>query len=85
MIKKTYYLSFLCVYCLPFAARQLPRRPLGTGQIAVSNSTIQVDYPNSLTFSCHVQNNTKITDIRLEYQVAPNEFCPGHERSSSNF
>jgi len=39
------------------------------GQIAVSNSTIQVDYPNSLTFSCHVQNNTNITDIRLEYQV----------------
>jgi hypothetical protein len=47
----------------------------GSGQIAVSNSTIKVDYPNNLTFSCHVQNNTKITDIRLEYQVTQMSFA----------
>ena len=47
----------------------------GQDQITVSNSTIQANYPNSLTFSCHVQSNADITDIRLEYQVEQMSFA----------
>ena len=44
-------------------------------QIVVTNSTIQANYPNSLTFSCRVQSNVNITDIRLEYQVEQMSFA----------
>src|SRR5271157_807452 len=47
----------------------------GQAQITVSNSTIQANYPSSLTFSCHVQSNADITDIRLEYQVEQMSFA----------
>jgi hypothetical protein len=39
------------------------------GQITVLNSSIQEDYPRSLSFSCEAQSNANITDIRLDYQV----------------
>jgi len=41
-----------------------------SSQITVSNSTVTVDYPLSLNFSCAVNDNVDITDIRLQYQVA---------------
>ena len=47
----------------------------GPGEISVYNSTIQADYPNSLSFSCQAQSNVKITDIRLEYQVEQTSFA----------
>src|SRR5271157_1961172 len=71
MLKKaTIFIVSLCLLFTIFGPAIAPVSAQGQNQIAVSNSTIQVDYPNSLTFSCHVQNNTNITDIRLEYQVA---------------
>ena len=76
MIKKVAILSVsLCLLLTVCGSAIAPVYAQGPGQIAVSNSTIQVDYPNSLTFSCHVQNNTNITDIRLEYQVAQMSFA----------
>ena len=45
------------------------------GQITVNNSTVQANYPNSLTFSCRAQSNVDITDIRLEYQVEQMSFA----------
>ena len=47
----------------------------GQDPITVNNSTVQADYPNSLTFSCHAQSNANITDIRLEYQVEQMSFA----------
>lgn len=70
MIKKVAILAVsLCLLLTVCGSAIAPVYAQTAGQIAVSNSTIQVDYPNSLTFSCHVQNNTNITDIRLEYQI----------------
>ncbi len=70
MIKKTVLLAVaLCLLLTICGPAVAPASAQGTSPIAVSNSTIQVDYPNSLTFACHAQDNTKITDIRLEYQV----------------
>ena len=39
------------------------------------SSAVKVDYPNSLTFSCHVQDNANVTDVRLEYQVQQMSFA----------
>jgi len=47
----------------------------GQNQITVSGSTIKADYPDSLTFSCQVQDTSNITDIRLEYQVQQMSFA----------
>jgi len=43
--------------------------------ITVGSSTVEVDYPNSLTFSCHVQDDTNVTDVRLEYKVQQMSFA----------
>jgi Peptidase MA superfamily len=76
MIKKVTILAVsLCMLLNVCGSAISPVYAQGSGQIAVSNSTVKVDYPNSLTFSCHVQNNTKITDIRLEYQVTQMSFA----------
>lgn len=45
------------------------------GQISVTNSTIQMDYPNNMNFSCQVTDSVTITSIRLEYQVALETFA----------
>jgi hypothetical protein len=45
------------------------------GQIKVSNSTVQPSYPLSLNFSCQVNDNVNITDIRLQYQVEQMSFA----------
>ena len=76
MVKKiSIFAVSLCLLLIVCGSAIAPVYAQGSGQIAVSNSTIKVDYPNSLTFSCHVQNNTKITDIRLEYQVTQMSFA----------
>ena len=49
------------------------------GQITVTNSTIQMDYPNNMNFSCQVADNVNITAIRLQYQVATNDLRPGYQ------
>ena len=75
MIKKTAILFVsLCLLFTVCGPAIAPVSAQGQNQIAVSNSTIQVDYPNSLTFSCHIQNNTNITDIRLLIYFSPNAF-----------
>ncbi|MGP8079400.1 MAG: peptidase MA family metallohydrolase [Dehalococcoidales bacterium] len=76
MLKKAaIFIVSLCLLFTVCGPAIAPVSAQGQGQIAVSNSTIQVDYPNSLTFSCHVQDNTNITDIRLEYQVDQMSFA----------
>jgi hypothetical protein len=54
-------------------------------QIAVSNSAIQIDYPGSITFSCHVQSSLNITDIRLEYQVEQMSFAQVTSEAKATF
>lgn len=39
------------------------------GQIAVSNSTAQMNFPLSLIFSAQIKSNTNVTDIRLRYRI----------------
>ena len=45
------------------------------GQITVSNSTIRMDYPNNMNFSCQVADNVNVTSIRLQYQVEQMSFA----------
>jgi hypothetical protein len=58
-----------------FSTGVLPVSAQGQGQISVNNSVITPNYPNTFTFSCHVQDNVNITDIRLEYQVQEMSFA----------
>jgi hypothetical protein len=57
----------------------------GQGQITVNNSVIQTDYPNTITFSCRVQDNANITDIRLEYQVEQMSFAQVTSEAKATF
>jgi hypothetical protein len=41
----------------------------GQGQISVSNSAAQIDFPLNLNFSATIKSNAAITDIRLRYQI----------------
>ena len=45
------------------------------GQITITNSTIQMDYPNNMNFSCQVADNVNITTIRLQYQIQQMTFA----------
>jgi len=63
--------------CLLLAFWYAAVRPVLAQQqaISVSNSSVQPDYPNSLTFSCSVKSPSNITDIRLDYQVQQVSFA----------
>ncbi len=41
----------------------------GQGQIKLTNSTAQMNFPLTLNFSAQVQSTADIRDVRLEYQV----------------
>ena len=76
MIKKVSIIaacSFLLFTVLSPAIYPLSAQ--GQNPITVTNSVVQADYPNSLTFSCRAQSNVNITDIRLEYQVEQMSFA----------
>ena len=76
MTKKVTILAvFLCLLFTIWSPAIYPVSAQGQDQITVNNSTIQANYPNSLTFSCHAQSNVNITDIRLEYQVEQMSFA----------
>jgi hypothetical protein len=76
MIKKvTILTASLCLLFTMWSPAVYPLSAQGQGQITVTNSNIQADYPNSLTFSCRAQSNVDITDIRLEYQVEQMSFA----------
>ena len=62
-----------------------PASAQAQSQINVSNSTVQGNYPNSLTFSCQVQDNTNITDIRLDYQVKQMSFADVTSEAEATF
>ena len=76
MIKKvTIIVVFLSLLFTLGSFAVSPAVAQGPGQISVHNSSIQESYPKSLTFSCQVQSNTDITDIRLDYQVQQMSFA----------
>jgi len=52
-----------------------PASAQGQGQITVGNNNVKINYPESITFSCHVQDSVNVTDIRLEYQVEQMSFA----------
>jgi hypothetical protein len=45
------------------------------GQITVTGSNAQMNFPLALSFSAQVKSNTNITDIRLRYQVEQTSFA----------
>ena len=76
MIKKLTTLAIsLCLLFTIWSPTIYPVSAQGQDQIVVNNSTIQANYPDSLNFSCHVQDNVNITDIRLDYQVEQMSFA----------
>jgi hypothetical protein len=86
MIKKVIIpLVFLCLIftiCSPVIS---PVSAQEQGQITVSNTNVQANYPNSLTFSCQVKSNANITDIRLDYQVEQISFAQVTAEAKINF
>ena len=87
MLKKVAILAiFLCLLLFTiFGSAIYPLSAQGQGQITVSSSTVQANYPNSLTFSCHAQSNANITDIRLEYQVEQMSFAQVTSEAEATF
>ena len=76
MIKKIMILALgLCLLFTTVIPAAYAVSAQGQDQITVSNSAVKVDYPNSLTFSCHLQDNTNVTDVRLEYEVQQMSFA----------
>ena len=76
MTKKLIMLAIgLCLLFTMAIPAAYPASAQSQDQIVVSDSTVQTKYPDSLTFSCHVQDNNNITDIRLEYQVQQMSFA----------
>jgi len=76
MIKKITALTVSL--CLLFTIRGQWISPIsaqGEGQISVNNSVIASNYPNTFTFSCHVQDNVNVSDVRLDYQVQEMSFA----------
>jgi hypothetical protein len=61
-------LAVLCPAASPVTAQ-------GAGQIAVSNSSAQIDFPLTLNFAAVVKSNVNITDIRLSYVVEQATFA----------
>ena len=76
MIKKVTTLAVsLCLLFTMCSPWIYPVSAQGQGQITVNSSAVRPNYPNDLTFSCHVQDSINITDIRLEYQVQQMSFA----------
>jgi hypothetical protein len=70
MIKKGIVLVVLLSLLLTCLSPAIgPAIAQGQGQITVSNSTAQMNFPLSLNFSSQVKSNVNITDIRLRFQV----------------
>jgi len=69
---------FAVVLCLLFTVLSPVLSPVlgqGQGQITVSNSSAQIDFPLNLNFSATIKSNATITDIRLRYQVEQISFA----------
>jgi hypothetical protein len=45
------------------------------GQITVTNSNIQMAYPDAMNFSCAVKDNVTVTSVRLQYHVEQMTFA----------
>jgi len=74
---------FLMLTLLIFTVH--PASAQGQNPIIINNSTVQADYPANLTFSCHAQSNTNITDIKLEYQVEQMSFAQVTAETEATF
>jgi len=86
MTKKVTILAvFLCLLLAIFSPAIYPLLAQGQDQITVSNSTIQENYPSSLTFSCHAQSSASITDVRVEYQVEQMSFAQVTSEAEATF
>jgi hypothetical protein len=74
MIKKV-ILTVIIINLIIILSAVGPVVAQGEGQITVSNSTAQMDFPLTLNFSAQVKSNVNITDIRVEYQVEQMSFA----------
>jgi hypothetical protein len=86
MFKKlTILIISLCLLSIIISPAVYPVSAQGQGQISVNNSAVQANYPSDLNFSCHVQDNVNVTDIRLEYQVHEVSFAQVTSESEATF
>lgn len=76
MIKKvTILVVALFMFLTLLSPAAEPVMAQGQGQITVSNSTAEMNFPLSLNFSAQFKSNVNITGIRLEYQVQQMSFA----------
>jgi hypothetical protein len=76
MTKKLIALAIsLCLLFAISAAMVYPVLAQSPNQITVTNSSVEANYPASLTFSCQAQSDVNLTDVRLEYQVQQISFA----------
>jgi hypothetical protein len=73
MIKKLLlsiiFISLLCVMLINPALAQ------GPGQISVTNTSANMDFPLTLNFSAQIKSNTNITDLRVRYKIEQMTFA----------
>jgi hypothetical protein len=72
MIKKVVALAAILVLILNIIS---PIAAQSQGQITVSNSSAQMDFPLVLNFSAQIQGANNITDVRLKYQFEQLSFA----------
>jgi hypothetical protein len=76
MIKRiTLIAAILLVIMIALIPAAGPATAQGQGQITVSNSAAQMNFPLSLNFSAQVKSNTNLSDIRLRYKVEQMSFA----------
>jgi hypothetical protein len=76
MTKKITVLAIsLCGLFTACAVVVCPALAQSQGAISVTSSSVEANYPTSLTFSCQAQSNVNVTGVRLEYQVQQISFA----------
>ena len=66
MIKKTLFLILVILSLLVFL---IPGTVQAGSGLTVSDSSVQVDFPASITFNISTESDVSVTDIRLHYKV----------------
>jgi hypothetical protein len=86
MTKKLTVLAIsLCLLFTTSAALVYPALAQSQNPIAVTNSSVEANYPTSLTFSCQAQGDVNITDVWLEYQVEQISFAVVTAEAKTSF
>lgn len=65
----------ILLLALLFLTSCVPGNASAADTLTVTNSSVKVNFPASITFSISAQSNTNITDIRLHYTVERMDFA----------